>query len=164
MSAIKSEDPITYGRAGASSEDDEIITKAMAILAARLREPGEAINSPSTLRQFLTLSISERERECFGVLALDNRHRVIEIAELFHGTIDGASVYPREVVKFALSRNAAAVIFYHNHPSGNPEPSSADKAITNKLRDALALIDVRVLDHVIIGGMDSCSFAERGWL
>jgi DNA repair protein RadC len=103
------------------------------------------------------------EREVFAVLLLDNQHRLIEYQELFFGTIDAASVYPREVVKVAFNCNAAAVIFAHNHPSGIAEPSNADKHITQKLRDALALIDIRVLDHFVVG--ETCvSFAERGYL
>ena len=95
---------------------------------------------------------------------LDNRHRVISFAELFRGTIDGASVHPREVVKEALSRNAAAVILVHNHPSGLPEPSQADEFITRRLKDALALVDIRVLDHLVVGDGICESFAERGLL
>lgn len=103
------------------------------------------------------------DREVFALLLLDNQHRLIEFNELFYGTIDSASVYPREVVKLALERNAAAVIFAHNHPSGDATPSQADKRITSRLKDALALIDVRVLDHFVVG--ETCvSFAERGWI
>jgi len=100
----------------------------------------------------------------FAIVFLDNRHRVIEYAPLFRGTIDGASVHPREVVKEALRRSAAAVILAHNHPSGVAEPSHADELITTRIRDALALIDVRVLDHFVITGEDIVSFAERGLL
>jgi DNA repair protein RadC len=98
------------------------------------------------------------------MLVLDNRHRLIEYVELFRGTVDGASVHPREVVKETLKRNGAAVIFAHNHPSGHAEPSQADELITRRLRDALALIDVRVLDHFIVGDDKTLSFAERGLL
>ena len=96
------------------------------------------------------------------MLFLDTRHRLIEYRELFHGTIDSASVHPREVVKEALRLNAAAVIVSHNHPSGNPEPSSADRTLTQRLREALGLVDVRVLDHVIVAGAATASFSERG--
>ena len=102
--------------------------------------------------------------EVFASLFLDNRHQVIEYEELFTGTIDGASVHPREVVKRALYHNAAAVIFAHNHPSGVAEPSKADRSITSRLTAALALIDVRVLDHFVIGDGEVVSFAERGWV
>ena len=98
----------------------------------------------------------------FAVLFLDTRHRLIEYAEMFQGTIDSAEVHPREVVKAALRHNAAAVIVSHNHPSGNPEPSAADQALTQRLREALGLVDVRVLDHVIVAGNATASFAERG--
>jgi DNA repair protein RadC len=100
----------------------------------------------------------------FAVLFLDNQHRLIEYVELFRGTIDAAAVYPREVVKETLSRNAAAVIFAHNHPSGSVEASQADRMLTDRLKQALALVDVRVLDHIIVAGNATVSFAERGWL
>ncbi|MEZ8076857.1 DNA repair protein RadC, partial [Vibrio sp. FF112] len=103
------------------------------------------------------------EREVFAVMFLDNQHHLISFEELFFGTIDSASVYPREVVKAALKTNAAAVIFAHNHPSGDATPSQADKRITQRLKDALALVDIRVLDHIVIGD-SAVSFAERGLL
>ena len=115
------------------------------------------------VKLFSINALAGRSYEMFGALFLDNRHRVIEFHELFRGTIDGASVYPREVVKQVLACNAAAVIFLHNHPSGEPEPSAADEQITYRLRDALCLIDVRVLDHIVVGsGGRTVSFAERG--
>lgn len=110
------------------------------------------------------LRMAGYEREVFAVLLLDSQHRLIACEELFFGTIDAAAVYPREVVKLTLSRNAAAVIFAHNHPSGIPEPSSADRRITERLVNALATVDVSVLDHLVIGQVDVVSFAERGWL
>jgi DNA repair protein RadC len=100
----------------------------------------------------------------FGALFLDNRHRVLEVAEMFQGTIDGASVHPRVVVQRALEVNAAAIVFFHNHPSGVAEPSHADEALTRRLREALALVDVRVLDHFVVAAGESVSFAERGLL
>ncbi|HGP3147634.1 TPA: JAB domain-containing protein, partial [Pseudomonas aeruginosa] len=102
--------------------------------------------------------------EVFAALFLDSQHRLLEYVELFRGTIDAAAVYPREVVKEALRVNAAAVIFSHNHPSGNPEPSQADKVLTQRLKEALALVDVRTLDHIIVGGEATASFAEQGLL
>lgn len=113
-------------------------------------------------REFVKERLRGLEHEVFGVVFLDTRHKVIEYAELFRGTIDGSAVHPREVVKEVLSRNAAAVILVHNHPSGNPEPSIADENITIRLRDALALIEVRVLDHLIVAGEFVTSLAERG--
>ena len=125
---------------------------------------GASISNPRATREYLRLRLAVQDHEVFAILFLDNRHRVIEFVPLFRGTIDGASVHPREVVKEALSRNAAAVILAHNHPSGVAEPSQADELITNRLRDALALVDVRVLDHLVVTGDAIVSFAERGLL
>jgi DNA repair protein RadC len=122
------------------------------------------LTSPETTRQFLHAQLRDREYEVFCCLYLDNRHRIIEFQEIFRGTIDGASVYPREVVKLALRQNAAAVIFAHNHPSGVAEPSAADERITSRLQKALALVDIRVLDHMIVGDGACVSLAERGLL
>jgi DNA repair protein RadC len=128
-------------------------------------ERGDALTSPDLTRRFLTARLRAYSHEVFGCLLLDNQNRVLRWEELFRGTIDGASVYPREVVKLALSSNAAAVIFAHNHPSGVAEPSSADRAITSHLKQALALVEIRVLDHFIIGdGQHPYSFAEHGLL
>ncbi|MFN4262920.1 MAG: RadC family protein [Thioalkalivibrionaceae bacterium] len=132
-------------------------------LAAAELTRGAALESPRAARDYLSLALRDRPSEVFGVLFLDNRHRVIAFEELFHGTIDGASVYPRVVVQRALALNAAALILAHNHPSGVAEPSAADHAITARLVDALGLIDVRVIDHVIVGDQ-TVSFAERGIL
>jgi DNA repair protein RadC len=116
------------------------------------------------LAALVQLRLAPRDHEVFTILFLDSRHRLIDCREIFRGTIDGASVHPREVVKEALARNAAAVILSHNHPSGVAEPSQADELITQRLREALALIDVRVLDHLIVAGSDVVSLAERGAL
>ena len=124
---------------------------------------GDALADPDAVRFYLTSRLRDRHSEVFACIFLDNRHRVIQYEELFYGTIDGASVHPREVVKQALKHNAAAVIFAHNHPSGVAEPSQADERITQRLKDALAVMDVRVLDHFIIGDQ-VVSFAERGLL
>jgi len=125
---------------------------------------GPAMESPAATRTFLIAQLRDRPYETFCVLFLDNRHRLIAFDELFRGTIDGASVHPREVVRQALRRNAAAVILAHNHPSGVAEPSQADELITLRLRDALALVDIRVLDHLIVGDTRCISLAERGVL
>jgi len=123
----------------------------------------DALTSPDLTRRFLTSTLRAYPYEVFACLLLDNQHRVIRFEELFRGTIDGASVYPREVVKIALDHNAAAIIFAHNHPSGIAEPSEADKHITARLKQALGLLDIRVLDHFIIGdGLNAYSFAEHG--
>jgi len=123
---------------------------------------GSALENPQQTRDFLIARLRDYSFEVFSCLYLDNRHRVIQFEELFRGTINGASVHPREVVKKALSHNAAAVIFAHNHPSGVAEPSAADEQITQQLSRALGLVDVRVLDHVVVGDGVSVSFAERG--
>jgi DNA repair protein RadC len=125
---------------------------------------GPAMNAPAATRQFLTAQLRDRPYEVFCCLHLDNRHRLIHFEEVFRGTIDGASVHPREVVRQALQYNAAALIFAHNHPSGVAEASQADELITRRLRDALALVDIRVLDHLIVGDNHCLSFAERGLL
>ena len=125
---------------------------------------GPVLSNPATVREFLSIHYVGAEREIFSCLFLDNRHRVICFDEVFSGTIDGASVHPREVVKLALARNAAAVILAHNHPSGVAEPSQADELITVRVRDALALVDIRVLDHLVVGGNVVTSFAEQGLL
>ncbi len=123
---------------------------------------GVPLETPRATQNFLVATLAPREAEVFCMITLDNRHRVIRFHELFNGTIDGASVHPREVVKACLADNCAAVILAHNHPSGIPEPSQADEMITYRLRDALGLVDVRVLDHIIVGGTKCVSFAERG--
>lgn len=123
---------------------------------------GDVLSSPEHVRHYIALHLTGLEHEVFSGLFLDNRHRVIEYRELFTGTIDSAAVYPREIVKHCLASNAAAVIFAHNHPSGVAEPSDTDVRLTRKLVDALALIDVRVLDHLIIGQGVQTSLAERG--
>ena len=144
--------------------DDDIITAALAVLDRRMRYHDVQISSPADTRAYLRLRFAGLEHEVFAILFLDNRHRVIEYEELFRGTIDGASVHPREVVKAALAHNAAAVILAHNHPSGVAEPSQADLHLTRRLREALGLVDIRVLDHLVIGDGETVSFAERGLL
>lgn len=127
-------------------------------------ERGEAITDPAITRRFLKYKLGRHRREVFACMFLDNQHRLIIYEELFFGTIDGASVHPREVVRRALETNAAAVIFAHNHPSGIAEPSQADQRITDRLKASLLLVDVRVLDHMIVGEGEVMSFAERGLL
>ena len=124
---------------------------------------GAALSDPDSVRFYLSTRLRDRPAEVFACLFLDNRHHVLQYEELFQGTIDSATVHPREVVRNAIKHNAAAVIFAHNHPSGIAEPSQADERITQKLKDALALIDVRVLDHFVVGEQ-IVSFAERGLL
>ena len=141
---------------------DAIILKALAVLHSRLREPGECLASPGAVRALLVLLLAELEHEAFVVLFLNAQNRLIECRELFRGTLTQTSVYPREVVKAALRLNAGAVILAHNHPSGLSEPSRADEVLTQSLKQALALVDIKVLDHFIVAGTSALSFAERG--
>jgi DNA repair protein RadC len=131
---------------------------------AEAMRAGPPLDSPQATRDFLIRRLRDTPHELFCCLHLDNRHRLIAFDELFRGTIDGASVHPREVVKQALARNAAALILAHNHPSGLAEPSQADELLTRRLREALALVDIRVLDHMIVADNGCLSFAESGLL
>lgn len=140
----------------------EVVGQAKAIVAAQFEGKTYSVNSPDSVKDFLLLHLAPLEHEEFGCIFLDNRHRILKFESLFRGTVDSCSVHPREVVKAALQCNAAAVIFVHNHPSGNPEPSKSDTALTDRLKDALGLIDTRVVDHLIVGGTKAVSFAERG--
>lgn len=142
---------------------DEIIHAALTCMASRMRR-GASLEVPQAVRNYLILRFGALQHEIFSVIYLDSRHRVIDCQDLFRGTVDGAIVHPREVVKEALRRNAAACILAHNHPSGVAEPSAADELITRKIRDALALVDIRVVDHVVVAAGGSVSFAERGLL
>ncbi|MFL6622275.1 MAG: DNA repair protein RadC [Sulfurifustis sp.] len=125
---------------------------------------GDALESPRDTLDYLQASLRDRPYEVFCCLFLDNRHRILAFEELFRGTLNGTAVYPREVVKRALALNAAAVILVHNHPSGVAEPSRADQTLTARLKEALALVDIRILDHLIVGDGESVSFSERGLL
>ncbi|SRR5258708_15333182 len=144
-----------------AATSEEIVAAARGCMSRRVRR-GTQLGSPRVTREFLSLKLGELEREVFAVIFLDKRHRLIKYQEMFQGTIDGASVHPREVVKEALKQNAAAVILAHPHPSGVAEPSQADEFITKRLQEALGLVDIRVLDHIIIAGGEAVSFAERG--
>ena len=160
MNTVKTESAATYA-ATTNVAEDAIIAQAMSILESRLRTKTTAFTSPDQSKQFVRCKLQPLEHEVFSVLFLDNQNYLIEYTEMFRGTIDSASVYPREVAKAALELNAAAVIFAHNHPSGISVPSSADINITRKLKSALELFDIRVLDHIIIGDT-TYSFAESG--
>lgn len=142
----------------------EVLDRAAALLAQRFRPGTAVLENPERTRQYLRHQIATLPYEVFGILLLDTRHRLIRSDVLFRGTIAGASVHPREVARVVLESNAAAVILFHNHPSGVAEPSQADELITRRLREALALLDVRVLDHLIIAGPQEYSFAETGLL
>ena len=142
---------------------DEVLKAARQVIGRRVRR-GTTLTSPDAVRDYLRTKIGDLEYEVFVTLLLDSQHRLIQYLELFRGTLAQTSVYPREVVKAALKHNAAAMILAHNHPSGVPEPSRADELLTQSLKQALALVDVRVLDHFIVAGADTVSFAERGLL
>lgn len=166
---IKNETAPVYGAKKVLPNIQIKINEAMALLLnelkARDNHPDvEAFTQPDKVKDYLRLSLALEEREHFHCLFLDNQHQLLQDRRLFSGTIDGASVYPREVAKAALQTNAAAVIFAHNHPSGVPTPSQADKDITEKLKKALKLFDIRVLDHLIVGKELVYSFAESGLL
>jgi DNA repair protein RadC len=143
--------------------DTELMRLAKMLARRRLKR-GRSMESPAAVFNALQTLMMDYEREVFGMVLLDNRHRIIEFVELFHGTIDSASVYPREVIKAALAQNAAAVVLVHNHPSGDPEPSRADRQITDRLQQALNTVEIRLLDHVSVGFEGTVSFAERGLL
>ena len=142
---------------------DQILAAARQALANRVRR-GATLSSPRSVREYLAVKLGALDYEVFGLILVDARHRVLEYVELFSGTIDGASVHPREVVKLVIEKGASAVVAVHNHPSGVMDQSHADEAITRRIRDCVALIDVRLLDHLIIAGPEVLSFAESGLL
>ena len=152
---------MTRRKAGqaAGLTDEEIVARALCILESRARR-GDCLSSPNAVRDYLRLSLSGRDREAFCVVFLDAQHCVLAIEELFQGTLTQTSVYPREVVKRALHWNCAAVLLAHCHPSGQPEPSAADRLLTQQLQGSLSLVDVKVLDHFVVGDAHSVSFAE----
>jgi DNA repair protein RadC len=145
-------------------EDAAIIRKALSILQKRLKRKDVCFTQPELVKTYLRMHLQGGVREVFQVLFLDSQHRLIESKSLFYGTIDASPVFPRVVVQEALRHNAAATILAHNHPSGVGEPSRADRAITERLQAALRLVDIKVLDHFVIGDEEIISFAERGWL
>jgi DNA repair protein RadC len=147
-----------------TEEEARVLAQARVILLKVAAHTRTQVNTPQAVREYLVTMLASQEREFFAMVALDNRNRVIASEILFAGSIDGSRVHPREVVKCALRHNAAAVIFAHNHPSGVLEPSQADEAITARLTDAMTLVDIRVLDHFVIGAGGATSFAERGLL
>ncbi|EDQ9400500.1 DNA repair protein RadC [Salmonella enterica] len=142
----------------------QTIREALTLPEHQLREPGAAFTSTQAARDWLRLQLSTLEREEFVALFPDNQHRLITHETLFTGTINHTQVHPREVVKSGLKHNAAAVIVAHCHPSGLAEPSNTDRQVTTRIQQALGLVDIRLLDHLVVGGMDIVSFAERGWL
>ena len=155
-------EPDTERRQDLPPADRDLIERAIRCLEERYRVNLDVLTSPSATRDYVKLRLDGLGYEVFAMILLDNRHGVMRYVELFRGTLDGASVHPREVVRLVMAHNAAAVIFAHNHPSGITEPSQEDIRITQRLKDALALIEVRVLDHLIVGEGEGLSFAERG--
>lgn len=149
--------PVKYAQLQAAIEISKRISKENL-------QRGKILTDPDLTRDYLMRQLADRAYEVFAILLLDSQHRVIQFVELFRGTIDSASVYPREVVSLVLEKKAAAVIVCHNHPSGVAEPSHADRRITERLKYALATIDVSLLDHMVIGDREIVSFAERGWI
>jgi DNA repair protein RadC len=156
--------PQANRRRATTAADESVIRRALAIMESRLKYHDPPLNSPQAVRDYLRLRLADREYEVFVVLFLDAQNRLIACEEMFRGTLTQTSVYPREVVKAALKHNAAAVIFAHNHPSGMAEPSRADELLTQTLKQALALVDCKTLDHFIVAGEKTTSFAERGLL
>jgi len=159
------QDPFTAPNNGFdmfTAEELGLFEQAADIIEAKFLRKSDCLTSPDITKRFLANHLAKHQSEVFGVIWLDNRHKTIAVIDMFYGTIDGAAVYPREVIKSALQHNAGACIFFHNHPSGNPEPSQADISLTKRLKDALAHIDVRVLDHTVVGGNQTVSLAERG--
>ncbi|NYE22090.1 JAB domain-containing protein [Pigmentiphaga litoralis] len=142
---------------------DQILDAARRVIDQKMQR-GTEFTLLATVKEYLRTKLAGFEREVFAVLFLDTRHRLIDYVEMLRGTIDGATVRPREVVEEALQHNAAAVIFSHNHPSGNPEPSATDRALTQRLKEALTLVEVRTLDHIIVAGDQTTAFVELGWL
>lgn len=145
-------------------EEDLLIETALQVLDRRLFARGPKLEKPQDVWEYLKLQLAEMEHEVFAVIYLDTVHRLIKFEVLFHGTVDTAVVYPRQVVKRALAHNAAAIIIAHNHPSGCTDPSLADRKLTKRLKESLELVDIRVLDHFIVGEGPPISFAEYGWL
>lgn len=170
--SVRNEEPAVYAvtkpknkvkRKSVFEKENELIEKALQILAERVKHD-HFLSSPDISKRYLILNNAKYDSEIFRVLFLDNQHGLIADEILFYGSISQCSVHPREVAKRALALNAAGVVLSHNHPSGNVEPSSADRQITETLNKALDLIDVRLLDHIITGGNSSVSLAERGWI
>ena len=167
MNKARTETPAAYlvdvSREFTAPEADAIIAQALSILESRAYT-GDVLTSPGAVRDYLKLRFADMEHEEFHVVYLTSQNRVIAMESVFRGTLSQTSVYPREIVKLALKNNASAVIFAHNHPSGLAEPSRADELLTQALKQALALVDVRVLDHFVVAGINVMSFAERGLL
>lgn len=144
--------------------EDAAVYDAIKILEKRVRKANTYVTDPQSIRTLLQLRLMPQDHEVFAVVFLDARHGVIAVEDMFHGSLTGAAVYVGQVVRRALLVNCAAVVVAHNHPSGIAEPSAADRELTERLRQAMALVEIRLLDHVVIGAESQVSFAERGWL
>lgn len=164
LKLVRSEEPAAYVAPLAADNDNDLIAKALEVMDRKIRKGGELVRDPAAAGRYGKLKLADRDREVFAVMLLDTRHRVLDWQELHYGTIDGAEVHPRVVARAALLANASAVICFHNHPSGNPEPSAADRAVTARLKQALALLDIRLLDHFVIAEGDPVSLAAKGWV
>ena len=162
MKIVKNENDAVYTVDRHPTSDDDVIAHALAILTGRMKQPGQTFACPGDVETYCQLKIGGLPHEVFVVLFLDVHNRVLAVEEMFRGTLTQTSVYPREVLIRALHHNAAAVVLAHNHPSGSVQPSRADETLTQALRSALALVDVRILDHVIVAPGLSLSMAERG--
>lgn len=152
-----------YRKSSSVPAEDIIIAQALSILENRVFY-GQQVSSSRSVKEYLMLKLGGCDREQFTMLLLNNRNQIMHCEILFQGTLSHCEVHPREVMKCVLEHNAAAVIFAHNHPAGDPTPSEADKTLTYKLREALAIVDVRVLDHIVVGGGHAIAAAEQGWL
>lgn len=147
-----------------TGSEERLLEQALRILERRFTRTGHALDTPALSAEYFRMKLAHLSQEVFAVAYLDHHHRVLAVEVLFSGTIDQCVVHPREVVRRALGHNASAVLFAHNHPSGQPEPSAADRTLTGRLKEALALVEIRVLDHFVIGGTRWVSFADRHWL
>lgn len=161
---VKNEEPAEYRATRVTTDEERVIAEALSILEKRVTRLSDVMGSPADVRRFLTLEMAGLEHELFSVMWLDTQNRLIAFEEMFRGTLSQTSVYPREVLKAAVRHNAGAVVFCHNHPSGIPYPSRADELLTTELKNALKYLEVRVLDHIIVAGVDTYSFAEHGLL
>ena len=164
MSLVVNDSCVEPRFAPASQSDDWIIRQAIALLEQRVFKAGPLLDQPQAVKDYLRLKLVAEPNEVFAIVFMNSQHRVLAYEPMFKGTLDSTAVYPRVVVQRALELNAGAVIFSHQHPSGCTEPSSADRVLTDRLKAALALIDVRVLDHIIVGQGTPYSFAESGLL
>jgi DNA repair protein RadC len=164
---LESEPPAVLAQEGIGPAKYALLMASLELGRRHLEQTlaaGDLLTSPGMVRSFLRSRLRHRRHEVFAALFLDTQNRLLAFEELFQGTLDSCAVHPREVVKRAISLHAASVIFAHNHPSGHAEPSTADRQITDRLKSALALVDIRVLDHLVVGDSDIISLAERGWL